>query len=133
MRVLISGDIGWVRWPPIREVARLFTRADMLVLDPTQGPGAFMDWFLNKSGEIKYARRAIVEPFTAEWPKFARDLARQKRNERMLVAGRPEAVVYFHDTPIGDEEMDHLFELAAGLEIPIFDWIDFVEHRKGVE
>ncbi len=123
MIVLLHGEPGWNRWPPIRKVFDVLTRHDTVVYDGARGLGSMAEFYVMT---LKATKRPTMELHRAEWPKYPED-ADTRRNQRMVLVGNPSAIVLFRDGPDGGA--DDLIAVAEKVpqRITVYEWEDFVE------
>ena len=90
MRVLICGDRDWTRGKVIMDYVAGLSPGTVVIHGAARGADSLAGFYAEKC-------ELTVEAYPARWDEFGR-AARVLRNQQMLDEGKPDLVVYFHDS-----------------------------------
>jgi hypothetical protein len=124
MRVILYGDPGYDRNPPISAVLRTLDRHDIVITDGARGVSSKVEWLLQA---IKKTDRPEHEIERLQVPKYDRRDAEGRRDAGMTKSGNVSAAVMFCE-----KQTDLVDRQTAAWEargIPVFDNESFVEER----
>jgi len=88
-RILICGDRNWTDVETIENFVKSLPPDTVIIHGECRGADSIADKAAKEHG-------LTVETFSAKWEKYG-DAAGPIRNRRMLVEGKPDRVVAFHD------------------------------------
>jgi len=110
IRVLICGDREWENAKPIKEFIENLPKSTIIIHGAAKGADTI-------AGRVATSLGMEVKVFPADWSIGKR--AGPIRNTQMLVEGKPDAVVYFHNNLEGSKGTKNMVEQAekAGVKV----------------
>jgi len=111
MRLLICGDREWKDIEPIKKVI-LDMKADIVV----EGEAKGADTLARVAAE---SMNIFVKKYPADWSSYAL-AAGPIRNSQMLIEGKPEVVVGFHNNIKFSKGTKHMLGISSKAGIPTF-------------
>lgn len=124
MRVILYGDPGYNRNPPISRVLRTLDRHDIIITDGAIGVSTKVDWLL---AQMKKVDRPEHERARLQVPEYDRRDAEGRRDAAMVKSGNVVAAVMFSEKQ--DDLVDRQTTAWEARDIPIYDDESFVEER----
>ena len=111
MRILICGDRRWTDHNMIKLVLLKYPLDSIIIEGECRGAD-----MIAKEEALKLGM--TVEPYTAYWGKYGR-AAGPIRNKRMLVMGKPDLVIAFHNNIAKSKGTANMLIQAKARNIPI--------------
>ena len=111
MRVLICGDRNWIDEETIEEYIRTLPSMSVIIQGKCRGADMIARRLAQKHGHS-------VMDFPAEWSKHGR-AAGPIRNRKMLVEGKPNLVVAFHDSLAESRGTRNMIGQARAHGVPV--------------
>lgn len=90
MRVLVCGDRNWLYEAPIRRELRKLPKGSVIIEGEARGADQL-------GAKIAEELGFEVERYPAQWDRYPRGAAGPIRNRQMLVEGKPDLVLAFHE------------------------------------
>lgn len=111
MRVLICGDRNWTDEETIKAYIRTLTIGSIIINGRCRGADSIARFAAKEYGYD-------VEDYPAEWEKHGR-IAGPIRNAQMLIDGKPDLVVVFHDNLEDSKGTKDMIRQAKAAGVPI--------------
>jgi len=111
MKVLVCGDRNWTDEETIRKELSRLPKGSAIIHGASRGADGI-------AGRVAIELRFGVMAFPADWQKFGK-AAGPIRNRRMLIEGRPELVLAFHNDISRSKGTKDTVEQARALGIPV--------------
>ena len=110
-RILICGDRNWKDVETIENFVKSLPPKTVIIHGDCRGADSIADKAAKEHG-------LTVETFSAKWEKYGR-AAGPIRNRRMIIEGKPDRVVAFHDDLSKSKGTANMIKQARKQRVPI--------------